>query len=224
MKKIWLFILLLILVLPVSVFARANTKCDYTLVSKLKKYASNINIIYDYQIVENEAVFTVTINNLVSEVYVLDENTGTQYRYTNTVNGELVIPNIKNTKKLKYKILSANPLCSDELLLTHYITLPVYNKYSADPLCKGLENYNLCYTFLDTDITYDEFKEKIEEYKKEKPVEEDENEKKVKAKSDWDKFLDFMTQYGIYIVALIAIIITIISVRRSRKNRFDFKL
>ena len=222
MKKIWLLILMLIL--PVTVFARANTKCDYSLVSKLKKYASNVNIIYDYKIDNNDALFTVTINNIVPDIYILDEVSGKTYTYESTNNGELVIPNIKGIKKLKYKILSRNGGCADELLLTHYITLPVYNKYSADPLCEGLENYKLCYTFLDTDITYDEFKEKIEAYKNPKKAEVPEEKTKINKKSDWDKFLDFMVKYGVYIVAAIAILITIISVRRSRKNQFDFKL
>ena len=222
MKKIWLFILMLIL--PVSVFARANTKCDYSLVSKLKKYASNVNIIYDYKIENNEAIFTVTINNLVPEIYILDEVTGTSYYYDNTNNGELVIPGIKNVKKLKYKVLSRNGECANELLLTHYITLPVYNKFSTDPLCEGIENYKLCYTFLDTDITYEEFKKKVEAYKNKEEEKPDEEKVKTTKKSDWDKFLDFMLKYGVYIVALLAILITFISVRRSRKNQFDFKL
>ena len=222
MKKIWLFILLL--VFPLSVFARAKTGCDYTLLSKLKKYTSNVSIIYDYKIENNEAYFNVTISNLVPEIYVLDEVSGTRYYYDSTNNGELVISNIKDVKKIKIKILSNNSECNDELLLTHYVTLPVYNKYSTDPLCDGLEDYKLCYTFLDTDISYDEFKQKIEEYKKEKPAEKEEEKKKITEKSNWDKFLDFMVKYGIYIVAVIAILITILSIRRSRKNQFDFKL
>lgn len=222
MKKLLLFIIML--VLPITVFARAKTGCDYSIVSKLKKYASNVNIIYDYKIVDNEAVFSVTFNNIVSDIYIQDELTGANYYFENTNNGELVINDIKNTKKLKYKILSRNSNCNGEVLLTHYITLPVYNKYSTDPLCKGLENYKLCYTFLDTDITYEEFKKRIEEYKKEKPAEKEEEKKVVNKKNDWDKFLDFMVKYGIYIVAVIAILITVLSIRRSRKDQFDFKL
>ena len=222
MKKLLLFIVML--VLPMAVFARAKTGCDYSLVSRLKKYASNVNVIYDYRIENNEAIFSVTFNNIVSEIYIHDEVTGANYYFENTNNGELVINDIKNIKKLKYKVLSRNGECNDELLLTHYITLPVYNKYSTDPLCEGLENYKLCYTFLDTDISYDEFKQKIEEYKKEKPAEKEEEKKKISEKSNWDKFLDFMVKYGIYIVAIIAILITILSIRRSRKNQFDFKL
>jgi hypothetical protein len=222
MKKIWLFILLL--VLPISVFARSTTKCDYTLLSKLKKYASNVNIIYDYKIVDNEAYFNVTINNIVPDIYIIDEITGSNYSYDNTNNGELVIPNVSGVKKLKYKIMSHNSECSDELLLTQYIKLPVYNKYSNDPLCDGMEGYKLCYTFLDTEITYEEFKKKIEEFKKEKSSEKEEVKEIVKSKSDWDKFLDFMIKYGIYTVGALAIIITILSIRRSRKNQFDFKL
>ena len=222
MKKIWLFILML--VLPTTVFARAITGCDYTLISKLKKYASNINIIYDYKIENNDAIFNVTINNLVPDIYIYDENTGKAYTYSSSNNGEIVIPNIKGVKKLKYKIMSSNSECVDQLLLTQYVTLPVYNKYSTDPLCDGLDNYNLCYTFIDMDLTYDEFKEKVEAYRNKKPEEKKEEKVKVYKESDWDKVIDFMMKYGLYIMAALAIIITILSIRRSQKNKFDFKL
>ena len=222
MKKIYLFILML--VLPISVFARAKTGCDYAVLSKLKKYASNVNLIYDYKIVDNEAYFNITINNIVPDIYILDETSGKTYNYASSNNGEVVIPDVHGVKKLKYKIMSTNASCIDELLLTQYITLPVYNKYSADPLCDGLENYSLCYTFLETDLTYDEFKEKIEAYRNRKPVEEEETVIKEHVKTDWEKFLDFMMKYGLYIMAAFAILITIISVRRSKKNKFDFKL
>ena len=222
MKKIWLFILML--VLPINVFARAKTGCDYTLVSKLKKYASNINVIYNYRIENDEAYFNITISNLVSDIYIYDENTGKAYTYSSSNNGEIVIPDVHGVKKLKYKIMSANGECVDQLLLTHYITLPVYNKYSKDPLCDGLDNFNLCYTFIDTDLTYDEFKEKVEEYRNQKPEEKKEDVVKEHKESDWDKVIDFMMKYGLYIMAALAIIITILSIRRSQKNKFDFKL
>lgn len=219
MKKIWLFILML--VLPICVSARAKTGCDYTLLSKLKKYASNVNIIYDYKIVNNDAYFNITINNLVHDIYILDETSGKRY---SSDNGEIVIPDIHGVKKITFKIFSNVSSCSDELLLTQYVTLPVYNKFSTDPLCDGLDNYNLCYTFIDTDLSYEDFKEKVEAYRNRKPDEIEEEVKKEHVKSDWEKFLDFMVKYGIFIAAAIAILITIISVYRSRKNQFDFKL
>lgn len=222
MKKIYLFILML--VLPITVFARAKTGCNYSLLSKLKKYASNVNIVYDYKIVNNEAYFNITINNLVPDIYVLDETSGKTYNYSSSNNGELVISDVHGVQKLKFKIISSNAGCNDETLLTSYVTLPVYNKYSTDPLCDGLDNYKLCYTFLDTGLTYEEFKENVEAYRNRKPAEEEEPVNSEHVKTEWEKFLDFMMKYGIYIMAGLAIIITIISVRRSKKNKFDFKL
>ena len=220
MKKVWLFIL--VLVIPIGVFARAKTSCDYTLLSKLKRYASNVNIIYDYKIINDEVYFDITISNVVPQIYISDETSGKTYYASG--NGEIVISNVHNIKKNTFKIKSNDILCMDELLLTQYVTLPVYNKFSTDPLCDGLDNYNLCYTFIDTDLTYDEFKEKIEAYKKKKPEEEKKEVQKEYIKSDWEKFLDFMIKYGIFIAAAIAILITSISIYRSRKNKFDFKL
>ena len=219
MKKLWLFIIML--VLPISVFARARIGCDYSVLSKLKKYASNVNIIFDYRIENNEAYFNVIISNLISDIYVLDESSGKTY---SSNGGDVVISNIHGVKNIKYKILSKNAACSDELLITQYIKLPVYNKYSTDPLCDGLDNYNLCYTFIDTNLTYDEFKEMVEAYRTKKPEKQEEVVKNEYVKTDWEKFLDFLIKYGIFIAAALAILITIISVRRNRKNKFDFKL
>ena len=71
MKKVWLFFL--VLVIPIGVFARAKTSCDYTLLSKLKRYASNVNIIYDYKIINDEVYFDITISNVVPQIYISDE-------------------------------------------------------------------------------------------------------------------------------------------------------
>lgn len=222
MKKIFLFLFMLIL--PISVLAKAKTGCDYSLVSKLKQYASNINIIYDYRIVNNEAYFDVTINNITSNIYIFDEITGQKYYYNSTNNGELIIQNYKDVNKLRYKIYSNNIECNNQLLLTQYINLPIYNKYSTDLLCQGIEEYSLCHTFLQTNISYDEFVEKVTAYKnrKNKPSKEEEN--KVMKKTNWDKFLDFMLSYGLYIVALLAILVAFVSRKRRKKNEFDFKL
>lgn len=223
-KKVLIF--LAILLLPITVFAKSKTSCDYTLNSKLKQYASNINIVYDYAISDNTAYFSVTINNLTSDMYVIDKTTEARYDYKDTNNGELIIPGYSNVEKLKYEIYSANAACKDVLLISQYISLPVYNKYSSDPLCDGVTDFPLCYRFLKINMTYDEFKYHVTKYKNKKPEEIQKKEKKKNVLNEtlWDQIVEFMLHYGVIIVAVIAILLTIISIRKSRKNRFDFKL
>lgn len=223
-KILFVFVFIFMLTLPISVFAKAKTGCDYSLVSRLKQYASNVNIIYDYRIIDNEAYFDVTINNIIPEIFIFDEITGKSYYYNSTNNGELVIKDYKDISKLKYKINSNNTECNGQLLFTQYINLPIYNKYSSDPLCQGIEEYSLCHTFLQTNITYEEFVEKVTAYKNKKDKEPEDDKNKILEKTSWDKFLDFMLSYGLYIVALLAVLVAFVSRKRSKKNQFDFKL
>lgn len=225
MKKNGLMIIILMLVLlPFNVSAKSKTDCDYGLLSSMKQYASNVNIIYDYYLKDNNAYFNVTINNLTSNMYVVDEVTGSKYYFSDTNNGELIIRDYKDVETLKYKIYSNNSECMDEVLIIQYITLPVYNKYSTDPLCEGISDYQLCHRFLKTNISYEEFKKQVTEYKTGKEKEVVEDKKEVKDEMTFvEKLIDFAKRFGILFVILIVGLIVYI-VKQRKKNRFDFKL
>lgn len=223
-KKYLILIIITLLILPLNVFAKAKTECDYSLLSNMKRYASNINFIYDYRIENNNAYFNVTINNLTADMYLVDEITGQRYNYSSTNNGELIINGYSDVETLKYKVYSNNSECMDEILIINYINLPVYNKYSGDPLCEGISEFSLCRRFLKTNISYEEFEKQVLEYKKEEVKTEEQIEEKKEVELTFaEKLIDFLIHYGIFI-AIPIIVIIIIIMRRSQKNKFDFKL
>lgn len=224
MKRIILIVSLLFL-LPISVQAKANTNCDYTLLANLKSLASNINVSYDYYIESNEAYFNVTINNITPDIYIVDNVTNVTYNYQNTNAGEVIINNYKDVTKLQYSVYSSDNNCNGELLSTLYITLPTYNQYSSDPVCDDIKDYSLCQRWNPFNGTYEDFITRVNNYKNSKVVEEDPIEEE---KKDITSLLDKLgTLYSKYYIILYVIIILpsiIIIYRHNKKSKFDFKV
>lgn len=224
MKKIILIVSLLFL-LPISVQAKANTSCDYTLLANLKSLASNINISYDYYIESNEAYFNVTINNITPDIYIVDNVTNVIYNYQNTSAGEVIINNYKDVTKLQYSVYSSDNNCNGELLSTLYITLPTYNQYSSNPVCDDIKDYSLCQRWNPFNGTHEDFITRVNNYKNSKVVEEDPIEEE---KKDITTLLDKLgTLYSKYYIVLYVIIILpsiIIIYRHNKKSKFDFKV
>ena len=67
MKKIILF--LLINFFPFYISALTYGGCDYSDVARMKSIVTNINLSYDYKIIDNEAYFDVTLSNLTKDIY-----------------------------------------------------------------------------------------------------------------------------------------------------------
>ena len=219
MRKIKL-ILLFVLFIPVVVNARSRTDCDYTLLSRLKKTASNINVSYTYKEENENVLFIVTINNLTSDMHLKDNITNKIYNYDNTNNGELVISGYSNIKKITYTIYSSNQGCIDETLITKIINLPTYNKYYKYPECNGLENYKICKKWSSYNESYEEFLNDIKELTKEE-IKEDITQKE---QEEYNTILDIIGNLYIkyYYLILVPIIVggLIIIIIQRRKNRF----
>ena len=211
MKKKIILLAISMLVFPMSVFAKSSTNCNYSELANLKKYASNINVMYDYYIENNEAYFNVTINNVTPEMYILDEVTGQKYYYSAENKGEIVIRGYNKVQSLKYTAYSNIPTCMDNVLSRHYIQLPIYNRYANDPLCNDIKGFRLCQRFLITDISYEDFVRQTKKYinDKDKPIEEEKEEKeKIKNFESWqDIVLRYSPLAAILIIALVIYII-----------------
>ena len=68
MKKRYLLIVLLFLIMPNMVSA----KCSNERIAELAKIAENINVDYTYVIGPTDAEFTVTVSNLTNDLYLID--------------------------------------------------------------------------------------------------------------------------------------------------------
>ena len=101
--------------------------------------------------------------------------------------------------------------CPNELLKTLTYEIEPFNFYYKTEECEEYPDAEICKMYKDTsDVTVDEFKEEIEEYMEEIGDKGDEN---------WfDKTLNFLATYGIFILLPI-IIIFVICIFKSHKPK-----
>ena len=101
------------------------------------------------------------------------------------------------------------------------LILPEYNNYSSDPLCEGIEEFVLCQPTYGKIITYEEFVDRVNVYKKTKANKEQEKKENESIKPILNYIENNLFQIIIIIVFAIALIITIIftvkSIRKSRR-------
>ena len=214
-KKVLLFIAL-ILLCRYEVFA-AN--CDYTKISRMKSIVSNINISYDYNIIENTAYFDVTLNNITSELYFVDSLNNKTYTFNDTSDGEITIKGY--TKSGNYKFYSNLDECYGTILGTKYYTVPIYNKYFDSEYCKDVQNISVCQKWADVKYTEDEFKKLIDDYKKNLKKEEEKSDDKSERDSEiLDKIANIYISYYYYFLGGIIIICGSIILIKRRDSKF----
>ena len=122
-------------------------------------------------------------------------------------------------KLFTLKIRSNDSNCQNEVLKTVAITTPMYNKFSQYNSCQENPEFSLCQQFTTTDysdVSNDQFIEKLEEYKTKKEEEE------KKKKSIFYNIGKFLEAYGWYIViglVILGVAIIVIIMRRRKKSR-----
>lgn len=217
MKKIILFFL--INFFPFSLSALTYGGCDYSDVSRMKSIVTNINLSYDYKIISNEVYFDVTISNLTDDIYFYDTSTEKKYYYSDTNNGEIVIPDYNITSG-SYKFYSAKNECFGVSLGTKYYNFPVYNKYYNDPLCADIPNYSLCQKWGYVNYSQNEFEQMIFEYKNGKPEEEDNKIIVEYKKTFLEKVIDIYVKYYYLFLGLLILLCTVVIIINNKKNSF----
>lgn len=217
MKKIILFLLINLYCFPV--FSLTYGGCNYSDVSRMKSIVTNINLSYDYKIINNEAYFDVTLSNLTKDIYFYDTTTEKKYYYSDTNNGEIVITNYKVTSG-SYKFYSANNECNGVSLGTKYYNFPVYNKYYHNPLCADIPNYSLCQKWGYVNYSEDEFEQMVYEYKNSETLEENDNVVVEYQKTFLEKIIDVYVNYYYVFLCLLILICSIIIIINNKKNYF----
>lgn len=214
MKKLILF--LFICFSFINSFALSYGGCDYSTVARMKSIVSNITISYDYKIVDNQAYFNVTLNNLTNDVYFYDTVTKKKYYYKDTNNGEITIYNY--TYSGGYKFYSNNSSCYNFALGSRYYSFPQYNHYYSDPLCSDIPNYSLCQKWANVSYSRQDFEKMVREYKEGK-----ENQEEITVeyeKTIIDKIIELYIKYYYYFLGGIILIFVPVIVISDRKNRF----
>ena len=203
-----------------SVKALSYGGCEYSEISRLRNFVSNINLSFDYYIQDNQAYFDITISNLIPDIYFVDSVSGNTYYYSNSYDGEITIKGNKHNGH--YKFYSALEKCYGIKLSSKYYKLPTYNTYFTDTLCQQNKNFSLCQKWINVNYSYNEFKKMIDEYNNQH---EDEgvadNTQVIYEKTILDELVNFYTQYYYIILISIIVVCVVIMIISRRKNKFD---
>lgn len=231
MKKIKYLIIMLSIffALPNIAHATEYYECSVTNLTKLQRLASNIVASYDYIETKNQndqynsLVFNVKLNNLNNKFYIINEETGTRYNYTSD---EIVIPNLNPSQTLHYKVYANDYACNDKYLITVYVSLPAFNKYYTDDLCKNHQGYKLCNRWSKVDLSYDKFKQAVKKYDNKQEIVEEPIKKHNSIEQVFANIINYLDENRIIIfgaVIGISFIWIIILLIKKRQNEFKLK-
>ena len=222
MKKCYLFSILIIsfILFPSAASAEDIYTCDYKEKARLNAIASNIVVSIDYTEKANSVEFLVTLSNLHPDVYINDSVKNEKYYYNKNSSNpeEIKLKGYKDGTTVRYEIHTVDRICRETLLISKYATLPPFNKYYKDPVCKGLSEINLCKKWVRVNYDYEEFKKQIDKYKKDRlPIEEP---------TEDDDYLfniiQFYLKYYMYILPSIAVLSVGLIIMLNREKEFRF--
>lgn len=217
MKKIIICIVLL-LICPMLV----NAACTNADLSQRRALVNNVNVIYEYRMENNIPVFYITVNNLTSDMVLIDGNLKVHKGFSDS-GSELII---KTTNTGRYKLEIYSYKCKESMGVKA-LNLPKYNKYYSNELCVGLEKYPLCQKWSNYVATEEQFAKDIKKIQEdEKKKEEIKQEQNPKEKNFFDKALDlFMDFWWVpLVIVIVSAGIYYFVKNKQKKNEYDFKL
>ena len=211
MKRLGIFLCLLFIIFPLQ--ARAIL-CTNDKKVKYQALASNITTSYTYQEVNGTITFQITLSNINSELIIKDVKNDKVYPYQGK---ELIIPNLKEGTSYRFDVYVEDMDCDDKIMYSHYVNTPSYNPYYQDEICRGMENYSICQKWSKVTVSYEEFKRKVEELKKEptKPIIKEEEEE---FKTIGDYLLEFYLSYYYIVLPIFIVGGIVIIIRYNKKN------
>lgn len=211
---------------PNSVLAREN--CEYSDKARIQKIASNVTTSYTHKEVYatekgeyNKIYFDVVISNVHKEIRIIDEDGNI---LTANENNEIIIKNKLAGSYLKYHIKGNIHGCYDDNLLLIYVTLPNFNKYYTDPICKKIPNYKLCNKWINIkETSYSQFKDASLKYIKElsKNNDSDAYDNKLTL---FEKIISFLAEYSMIIFGTIIVVCLCSIIYLIRKDDFDLSI
>lgn len=215
MKKLILF-LFVFLIFSIKV----NAQCTSEELNSLMKEVSQVTVNYTYN--EKTNKFKIDVEGLSSNIYISIANKGTLiWNMDNKITMDGFNPGETYVLEFVSGITSS---CYFKTLTSKSITLPFFNQYYKDELCKNYENYDLCKKFVYYRVnSYEEFKLRLNSYikglkKEELPIE------KPKDKEKKDLFIEtlkFLEKYYLFIAIPIIVggLTTIIIIKiKERKE------
>lgn len=207
MKKIKAIVLAFVVFMSSTSYVRAL--CDAAEENRIRSLASNVRA--SYEIVKEELepgtysppdgiseeeyvgtvdVINIYIANLTEDLYIEVEDTLTKetkkYTYQDSTNGTITLKkyDFGSIDKYEISVYSNKTDCiSDRKLKNIEVKTPMYNDISRYGICEGLEEYYLCYEYIDYDInmSFSEAEAKIEKYRESKEKKEQEQHEEEKS-------------------------------------------
>ncbi len=149
--------------------------------SYLSTIAGNILFATFYEEKNGAIEFSIKISNLHPNIEVYEESQDLSiYHDSNRSQPlEYTVGGYESNQTVRFVIYPRNSRCLDdeEMLLVRHVNIPGYNPYYDDPLCKGLSSFLYCQKWHEVSIDYEEFEEKIEEYRRGLEKDDDEDDK-----------------------------------------------
>lgn len=210
MKK-YLLLFLMFILCPIQANA---LMCNNESKVKYSEMARNISVNYEYQETENDVIFNIKITNIPETFIIVDVKNNITYNYSSS---ELIIPNVSKNTSYKFNVLKDDSLCSWEIFYTHYINIPAYNPYHKDEVCEGIEDYKLCSKWLNVTSNYEDWKNKVNQYKNSLNISDAELQKE-KTKTIFEVILDFYLNYYYFILPTIIVLSLVGVYFYNRKN------
>lgn len=186
MKKIILILSLFMFISPLY----AETTCDENEEKQYKEYALNITKDNDYSIGSKR--FTITLYNVISDVYVMYDGK----KYVSDSNDTVVINDIKEGTNVIISIYATKG-CTKSLR-TIYVDEPYYNTFLDSSVCEGYEDkISYCTAkFTSTPVTKELIQIAIENYKH-SIVQSNDEKQEIIEDNTFEKVMDFLTNWGI---------------------------
>lgn len=203
-------------------------ECSNEKIAELKTKSKNIKVEYIYDpnavfeedgnLVSMKGGFDTKIYGLFDEVYLYDSEYEISYDIFDT-NDNVLNLGFLGGGKYSFDIISKE--CNVSVGVVKF-EIPRYNYYANDPLCDGIsgDDLDVCSEWYENAITYEAFKKKVEAYKNavNDDIKNDENKEPA-----LNKFINFIKENLIYIIASISIVLVIIFVIFFYKKRSDLK-
>ncbi len=221
MKRIMKILLLFILtVIPVNI--HALYACPYETASRLKSLASNITTSYDYEIVGEDALFTIQFANFYKDLIIRDVTNNVLYEPdTSKDMSELTLNGFQDGQTYQFEVYTGVTDCTEEVLFVIYVNLPTYNPYYQESVCSDVPDYQLCQKWSNHGLSKEEFISQVNRYKeslKQEPIEDTVEEDD----SQLPYLLEFYLNYYYIILPLIILGGGYIIYYNRKKDTFGF--
>jgi len=184
-------IVFLLLLFPKTIKAY----CSDQNIIRLTNMAKNIKISYSYSEKNDSVRFNIILINLNKELIVVDAGDSKNYNQT----GEITLKGYYQSSNNKYYIYAKDKSCTEDLLYTKYIKLPIYNEYYNDSICKGIENTSYCQKFTNKRYEYDE----IDKYINSLKIDDKKDIKKLDNKSIFSSISSLYSKYYYFILPIL---------------------